>query len=67
MSIAFTCGSEVHSAQREMDEKSAKTSERYVEMTVLEDCSFVACVVRVTNGKAVTLCDQAKVATGGAP
>jgi hypothetical protein len=64
VSIAFTCGNEVHSAQREHDEKSARTSERYVEMTVLEDCSFVACVVRVTNGKAITICDQAFVRTG---
>lgn len=67
VSIAFTCGGEVHSAQRDHGPNSARTSERYVEMTVLEDCSFVACVVRVTNGRAVSLCDQAFVRTGGAP
>lgn len=63
-SIAFTCGAEVHSAQREINEKSARTTDRFAEVTVLDDCSFVACVVRVTDGKVKTFCDQAIVLVG---
>lgn len=65
--LYYSCGKEVHSSQREIDGTFPKTSERYVEMTVLEDCQFMACVVRVTDGKAITLCDWAKVITGGPP
>lgn len=64
MSIAFTCGSEVHSAQREIDKMSARTTERFVEILVVDDCSFTACVVRISEGRVKTLCDQATVSTG---
>lgn len=56
--ISCTCGSEIYSAQREMDGESPKTSERFIELKVLEDCSFVACVVKVIEGKAKTICSQ---------
>lgn len=62
--LSYSCGSEVHSSQGPVDgDQHPRTRERYVELTVKEDCSFMACVVRVVNGKPKTLCAWATVST----
>ena len=64
--LMYTCGKELHSSQGEVEgDKHPRTTERYVELTVVEDCTFMACVVRVIEGKPKTLCDYAYVRTGG--
>lgn len=64
--ISYTCGSDAYSAQVSMDgENHPRTTERKVKLTVVSDCIFNACVVRVVKGKAVTYCDYQVVKTGG--
>lgn len=64
--LAYTCGKENHSSQGEVEgDKHPKTTERFVELTVVGDCEFMACVVRVIDGKPETICDYAYVRTRG--
>lgn len=66
--LMYTCGSEVHSSQGNIDgDKHQKTTERFVDLTVLENCSFMACVVRMVEGKPKTMCAWATVSVGGEP
>ena len=65
--LMYTCGAELHSSQGELDKNSPRTRERFVDLTVLEDCEFMACVIKVVKGeiKLKTICDRAYVKTGG--
>ena len=54
--LSYGCGIELHSSQREINGNSAKFNERYVSLTVLGDCDFMACVVRIVDGKPKTIC-----------
>ena len=63
-SLSYSCGSEVHSSQGNVDgENHPRTTERFVELTVIEDCQFMACVVRIVEGKPKTMCAWATVRT----
>ena len=65
--LSYTCGVELHSSQGELTESSPRTTERYVNLTVIEDCQFMACVARVVKGrvKLETICAWVFVSTGG--
>lgn len=60
--ISYTCGSELHSSQGEVDgDKHPRTTTIYPELTVIDDCDFMACVVRIVEAKPKTICVWAKV------
>lgn len=61
--LVYSCGAELHSSQGGLNGNSRKTTERYVELTVLTDCEFMACVVRMVEGKPKTTCSWAYVRT----
>ena len=62
--LMYSCGGELHSSQGQVDgDKHRKTTERYVDLTVLGNCTFMACVVRIVEGKAKTICDRIEVTT----
>lgn len=54
LSLSADCGGNAYSSQHEVDQI---TYTRFYEMKVVRDCSFVACVNRITNGKVVRFCD----------
>lgn len=55
--VSYTCGSEIHSSQGDVDgDKHQKTTERYVDLTVTGDCEFMACVIRMVEEKPKTMC-----------
>ncbi len=66
--LAYSCGVEIASSQGEVrGEDYPRTHERIVFLTVIEDCDFMACVVRIVNGKPRTYCDHQTVSVGGSP
>lgn len=64
--LMYTCGSELHSSQGEVNgDKHPRTTDRWVELTVLQDCEFMACVIRTVEKEVKTLCDWFTVTTAG--
>lgn len=62
--LMYSCGSEIHSSQGLVNgDKHQRTSERFVNLTVVADCEFMACVVRLEDDKAKTFCNWAYVRT----
>jgi hypothetical protein len=63
-SIAADCGYNAYGSQRGIE---SITDTRYIEMTIVQDCVFVACVYRLENKKAKSYCVTQVVPTVGQP
>jgi hypothetical protein len=63
-SISYSCGSDIHSSQRDLEgDKAAVSYTRYTDLRVVSNCLFLVCVHRLEEGSVRNFCAHQEITT----